>query len=243
MAVTLDQYELGRSNFQACYFLSSCNTEFGGQEIGIPWSSLSDAVNDFITDNSVAASSVALRLVYCFDGSSQALYLRMQILTMTLQTGSSTIYDLNQSPSVWYQISSDGLATTTDTSLSNSAYLNKFFYCPAVTCSSETVQQLSADASIYAQYAVFPWEAEVQKLYVDNGSGTDMTIVFAACSFAGLATDAVLYPHTLVLYLKNSSGDKMLDNIQSKSSNSFSMKGADMASICPLCCNLYISPM
>jgi len=241
MAVTLDQFTAARSNFQAHYFLASCNTEFGGQEIQISWSTLADAVNNFISAHSLDESQVALRFVFCFDSGSSAMYLRLQILTMTQQVVNPLIYDLNSSPSIWYKITASGsMSTPTDTTTSDSAYLSAFYYCNGASCNSETVQQLSADTSIYAQNVVFPWQAEVKQLYTDNSSPTGASIVLAACSFAGVASDPVLFPHTLVIYLKNAAGDVLVDNSSTKTLN---MKGADLGTLCPLMCGIYVSPI
>lgn len=237
--VTLDQFNAGRTNFQNHYFLESCNSTFYGQDIRLDWGKFYAAVTGFIKKYSADPSTIALRFVYCYDTASTSLYLRLQILTMSADTTIANQYNLNATPSAWYSITEAGIAETKVSDLSDSAYLSGFYYCDSGSCSASSVQQLSADSDSFAQNIVFPWALEVLQMYADNGNPTGGCIGFAACAFTGDSSEPVAYPHTLVLYLTDSSGQALIDN---NPCTGFQGKAADYGTLCPEKCNVYISP-
>lgn len=237
MAITLSQYTAARSLFQQHYFLADCDTDFGGQEVYISWSDLQTEVDDYIQKNNVAANDAALRFVLCYSPSDNILYLRMQICTLALVTPDH--YSLDTSSSVWYEIKGDQINTTQDTSLSDSDYLNSFYYCDAAQCDKSSLVNLASDTSeeIFVRNLTFPWGLEILEMYNDNQNVE--YISFGASSFAN-STPSVAYPHTLVLFLMDSNKDKLLDNTPYP--NTFEMKGCDIATLCPVCCNCYNTP-
>ena len=235
MSVTLDSFNNSRKNFKQRYFLSGCNTVFGGQDIQVSWSSIASAVSDFISSNNVPAATVALRFVYCYDATTNELYLRLQICTMTADPLIPNQYNLNASPTAWYEIRNGSFASTTSTQLSDDDYFNYFYYCNAAACSAATVQNLAADTTIYAKNIVFPWKAEILQMYADNSSPANAGICFGACSFQ--AATPIDFPHSLVIYLRDDTGNALLDNTPT---DTFEMKGADYGTLCPSRCNVYI---
>jgi hypothetical protein len=239
MVMTLDQFNLMRTNFQQHYFLSGCNSDFGGQDLQITWSSFYTVVQNFISTYSVAANTVAFRFVLCYDSANNELYLRMQICTMT-STGSGT-FSLNATPCAWYIIDDGTINSTTDTDLYDQNYLNNFYYCASGTCDPSTLVNLASDTgdTIFVRNLVFPWSQEIAHLFTDNGSPSTGYIDFAAGSLAGTSS-AVAYPHALVIYLCDSTGTPLLDNVTY--SQQFKMKAGDMGTLCPANCNVYILP-
>jgi len=239
MAVTLDQYNTGIANFQAHYFLSECSSNFGGQTISTSWSNVATAVTDFISDNDVDPNSVALRFVICYDSTGNALYLRMQILTMTADARIPNQFDLNATPCAWYEITATSFGTTAVTDLSDATYLSSFYYCNTGSCSARSVQQLSAAPGNYTQNVVFPWAVEVLQMYTDNGSPADASIGFTACSYEADASAPTTYPQTIDLFILDASGDALIDN---NPATGFQGKAADMGSMCPIRCDIYVYP-
>lgn len=243
MSISLDEYNQGRANFVAHYYRSSCNTSFGGKDLEILWSTLQTAVNNFIT--SVGTTEVALRMVYCFDGATNALFLRIQICRMDELEQTPGTFALITTNCVWYKVWNGTLIPTSDSTLFNTAYLNSFYYCASPPCTGNNVQQLSADvqAQNYARTITFPWTEEILKLYLDNGSPTGAKICFGATSYAhgNTGESNIAYPHGLVLYLKNSSGQAMLNNDEDKICV-FHNKGVDYGTLCPKNCGVYVLP-
>ena len=242
MVLTLTQYNTMRSQFQAHYFLSDCNTSFGGQDIQISWSTFNSAVQAFITSSRAAADTVALRFVLCYDTASACLYLRLQICTMTA-TGDPDTFNLDTTNCAWYKIQGTTMATTNVVTLEDQAYLDNFYYCDAVTCDPNTLVNLASDtdAVIFVRNLVFPWTQEVQQISADNGSPQGCTICFAAISYdAGNPSPAVAYPHSLAIYMRKHDGTVLLDDITH--ARTFQMKAGDMATACPPNCNVYIYP-
>jgi len=239
MAVSLDNYNAGRTGFTQHYFLDECNTDFGGQDIQLSWSSFASAVTNFISANDVEADTVALRFVYCYDTTGNALYLRLQICTMMPDPKLPNTYDLVASPCAWYAIENGNITATTDTDLFDQAYLSYFYYCSAVICSEGNLINLASDtaATTYARTVVLPWSAEILQMYLDNSSPDNAILCFAACAFQ--ASSVCTYPHTLVLYLIDGSGNTLMDN---SVVSGFEMKGADMGTTCPEICNVYVLP-
>jgi len=240
MAITLDQYNTGIANFQAHYFLDHCSTSFTGQDTQMNWSDFAGAVNSFIATNNVTPADVALRFVFCYDAGNTNLYLKVQILTMTADTQIAGQYDLNDNPSVWYTITPNGLVSTTDHALMDSTFFNNFYYCDAASCTENSLQPLSANSGNYSQNIVFPWIAEVAKMYADNSSPTGSKIGFTLCSYQAAQGAPVAFPETLVIYLTDANGAKLIDN---NTANGLQMKAADMGTLCPFVCDVYVMPL
>jgi hypothetical protein len=237
MAVSLSDYTAARTLFQEHYFLAECNTDFGGQEQLVPWSDLQTEVDTYITANSITADDVALRFVHCYNVGSNALYLRVQLCTLVLVSGDH--YTLDTTNSAWYEINAGGLSSTSDTDLYNTAYLENFYYCDASTCSNNTLENLALDTTEekYVRNIVFPWGKEILPMYDANQDVE--SIGFGACSFTG-QNSGVVYPHTLTLFLLDSNKNKLMDD--NTYTNPFEMKGCDLGTICPTCCDCYNTP-
>jgi hypothetical protein len=238
-AVTQANYTSARANFQSHYFIADCETSFDGQDIQMPWDDFAAAVESFIAQTQCNADDVALRFVHCYDTANKCLYLRLQICTMAPQQNAGNIYDLVTTPCEWYKIEAGSISTTTNTDLSDDDYLINFYYCDETPCSSGSCTRLADDGETeFARNLVFPWGLQITKLYTDNNSPKGATICFSACSFANQGSGAA-YQHGLVIYLRNSNGAALLNNAVSGSV--YNYKGADMSSICPPCCNIYVS--
>ncbi len=242
MSISLDEYNQGRTNFTSHYYRSSCNTNFGGQDLQIPWDTLQTNVNNFIANN--GTTEVGLRMVYCFDGATNALYLRIQICAMNELEASPGTFALVNINCLWYKVWNGTLIATPDTSLSNAAYLTSFYYCANPPCTGTNVQQLATDtsANLYARTITFPWTEEVLQMYIDNGSPTGAKLCFGATSYvhANSGESNIAYPHGLVLYLRSSAGQPYLDNYDTISV--FHNKGVDYGTLCPSRCNVYVLP-
>ena len=158
MVVNLTQYTAMRASFQEHYFLTDCDTDFGGQDIQVSWSSFNSAVQDFITDTGATPSTVALRFVLCYDPNINEIFLRMQICTMTA-TNDPVVFNLDTTDAAWYKIQNGvAVTTTTDTDLYDQNYLDYFYYCDSGECDPNTLVNLASDtgAEIFVQNIVFP---------------------------------------------------------------------------------------
>ncbi len=241
MVVNLTQFNTMRTQFQQHYFLANCGTGFGGQDIQISVSSLITAVQAYMAASGTAANNVALRFVLCYDTSTSALYLRLQICAMTA-TSDPKKYDLVATNCAWYKIQGTSITTTTVTDLYDQNYLNSFYYTSSGTCSSSTAVHLSSDSSatIFVRNVVFPG-SELLSIYSDNGNPQGAKICFASISYAANnPSPAVAYPHSLAIYLRDSSGTALLDD--TTYTQDFKMKAGDYATTCPPHCNVYIYP-
>jgi len=243
--ISLAEYEAGRANFVASYFLNDCNTAFGGQDFDVPWANFYSAVTGFISTYGVDPATVALRFVYCYDTAANALYLRMQILTMTADEGVPDTFNLVPTQCAWYKLENGAITSTSITSLSDPNYLNYFYYCAEPTCTEATSQNLAADITdtLYARTVTFPWAAEVLAMYTDNGLTGDGSICFGATSYVDGGEGAlspIEYPHGMVIYLKDADGNALIDN--NTEIVLFHNKGCDMGTLCPPCCDIYIVP-
>ena len=239
MAITLDQYNAGVANFQAHYFLNHCSTSFTGQDNQVNWSDFADAVNNFITNNSLDPATIALRFVFCYDAANTNLYLRVQILTMTADPKIANQYNLNANPSIWYVIDNGSMTTTSVHDLMDNSFFNNFYYCNAASCTDSCLQSLGANSSVYTQNVVFPWIAEVAQMYADNSDPSGGKIGFTCCSYPAADGAPTAYPETLVIYLTNASDNKLIDN---SVVSGFQSKAADMGTLCRFVCGVYIAP-
>jgi len=242
--IDLTSYETGRQNFRNHYFLEGCNSVFGGQDISVPWNELNNAVSAFCGEYSLDPSTIALRFVYCYSPDSTELFLRVQLLTMIQQSPpNENTYTLVDNPCAWYQVSDAGMVPTQDTGLNDVMYLTNFYYCDnGALCDVAQLQQLAGDnGTEFARTDTFPWQAEILQMYIDNGSPVNASICFGACSYVYINEgQGDIWPHGLVIYLKNAEGQDMLDD------NTyivlFENKGCDMGTLCPPYCNEYIAP-
>ncbi|MEZ5018486.1 MAG: hypothetical protein R2800_15605 [Flavipsychrobacter sp.] len=241
--ITLNEYEQGRLHFDMHYFKSADALPFEGKDFNVLWDDLSNAVSQFTTMYAVPASDVALRFVHCFDIGTNELYLRLQICTMDppIMKLDHQFYPLNTTNEAWYEIRQGVFAPTPDKTLLGTEYFDRFYYKAP---NSEVLERL-ADGGLekYVRNLVLPWEIEIERMYLDNGSPVGAFINFGACSYTEVipGTEAVLWPHGLVLYLSDSTGGKMLNNEDYISI--FHYKGADFATQCPPICHGYLKPL
>ena len=240
MTVNLTELEQAQINYRTTYYLAGCCSTFGGQDLRIDWQTFCDAVNEFIMCNELEASSVALRFVYCFDEVSGCLYFRLQILTMVQVPNDPNTYQLVPEPCSWYVLDSNGMNPTTDTGLSDEAYLNYLYYCGAEACTAATVQNLAAAAYLYPQNVTFPWLAEIYQMYLDNNCPENGCIGLLTCAFPSSQTTPVDYPQTLALYLADDCGTMLVNDTET---TGFEFKAADSGTLCPSSCNVYIPPV
>ena len=241
MVITLDHFNRMREHFKQHYFLSNWNSNFGGQDIQIPWSSFSLVVQNFINTYNVSPDTVALRFVHCYDSNSNELYLRLQICTMTPDPSKPDTYNLVTTNVAWYTIANGSIAPTGVIDLQDQNYLNNFYYCNAAICSPAHLVNLASDTGAlkFVRNLVFPWTQELHKLHVDNGSPANASVCFAAASHNN--TSPVLdHPHALAIYLRKHDGTPLMDN--KEYALEFQMKAADMGTLCPSNCGVYIIP-
>ena len=241
-ALTLTQFNTMRSSFQSHYFLANCGTTFGGQDLQISWSSLNTAVQNFINATGASSSTIALRFVICYDTLNAALYLRMQICTMTA-TGDPYTFNLDTTNCAWYKIQGTTISSTTTTDLYDQTYLNNFYYCDTANCNPNSLVNLASDTgdTIFVRNLVFPWLQEVKQIDADNGNPQGCKVCFASISYAaGNPSPAVAYPHSIAIYMRTSAGVALLDD--KSYAKDFQMKAGDLATTCPPNCNVYIYP-
>lgn len=240
MVITLDHFNTMQKNFQKHYFLANCNSDFGGQDIQVPWDSFALAVQNFIKTSGASPNTVAMRFVLCYDTANNALFLRMQICTMTTTSDPNT-FNLDTTNCAWYTIEDGSLAPTAITDLFDQNYLDNFYYCDKGVCNPNTLVNLASDTSgtIFVRNLVFPWMQEIHKIYVNNSSPAGASIHFAAGSHDN-TSPAVAHPHALAIYLCQSDGTPLLDNVNY--GVEFQMKAGDFGTLCPPTCNVYILP-
>ena len=85
-----------------------------------------------------------------------------------------------------------------------------------------------------------PWAIEVLQMYTDNNSPAGGNIGFTAGSFQAAASAPTLFPETLIVYLTDAAGNKLIDN---SVVTGFQNKAADMGTMCPLRCDIYAMPV
>lgn len=245
MSISLDEYNQGRANFKAHYYRTGCNPSIGGQDLQIPWVQLYNAVQTFI--QTTYMTSVGVRIVYCYDVTTNALNLRIQLCSMaqTPQAQTTNTFALITTQCAWYKIQNGGLVTALDTNLYDTPYLTNLCYCPAPPCNGTNCIPLSTDTQSqnYARTITFPWQEEILQMYLDNGSPQGASICFGATSYthANSGDSNIAFPHGIVMYLKGVDGKAMLNNDQDTISI-FHNKGADYGTLCPKYCNVYVFP-
>lgn len=242
--IDLQEYLDGRANFSLHYYYTTAEATFGGQVIDAQWDDLQAAVENYCTQTGVKPQNVALRFVHCFEpGIAGHLFLRVQICKMVLSSeppppGSSAVYDLDTTGSLWYEINNGAIAPTPDESLDGPAYLSNFYY--KIDSQSADMERLIDGPDTYVQNLVLPWGDEILQMYIQNQSPTNAGVHFAACSYiTSPERSNVEWPHGMVIYLSDSKGP-LLDN--NTYITIFHNKGADMATLCPPDCNVYLMP-
>ncbi len=241
MVVDLNRFNKMRKRFTKHYFLENCDPNFGGQEIQVPWNSFSLAVVSFISTYEVDPDSVAIRFVHCYDKDHKVLYERMQILTLSPIANEPRQFAINDTPCTWYELANSTINTTTDTDLFNTTYLESFYYCSAKVCTIKTAECLADDTQAvkYARTATVPW-LELSALYTDNSSPSNATLCLDAGCRCTKNVPSVKYQHTILFYLRDEYGVPLLNN--EKGAYPFTNKAADMSTLCPVKCGVYILP-
>lgn len=238
--ITLEMFNDGRANFDLHYYYTAQQAVFGGQVNSVLWSDLATAVENYCTATGTAAADTALRFVHCFDDQNHKLYQRVQICKMVPAPpteGNEVVFDLDTVGSTWYEIKDSAVAATTDEMEEGPLYLQSLFY--KIEPQMQTLERLADAPEKYVKNLVLPWGDEILQMYIDNGSPAGAGINIAACSYSGTSAN-VAWPHGLVLYLSDSEGTPMLNDQDYISI--FHCKGADMATMCPPYCNVYIPP-
>lgn len=238
--ITLHEYNEGRTHFDNHYYVLLNNepVTFYGKDFHIAWADLENAVDNFCNTYSKNAEDVAIRLVHCYNTAQQAIYMRMQVCTMT-EPGAGGLPPNEQAlittDCTWYSIGEGMIQLTTDNNLSDTDYLNSFYYTDNEGIS---YQKLSDGPDTYVKNLVYPWASEILAMYEANNSPMNAMIHFAACSYIESPTlSNVTWPHGNVLYL-SVNDVPLLDNEDWMVI--FENKGADSATLCPPNCGVYI---
>ncbi len=244
--IDLQEYYDGRDNFHLHYYFTTTEAAFGGQVIDVQWADLQNAVNQYMAATGKLPEDVALRFVHCFEPAPAGhLYLRMQVCSLVASQvppppGGSQVYDLDTTGSLWFELKHGAVTPTTDESLEGIEYLQNFYY--KIDPQSQEMECLIDGPTKYVKNLVLPWGMEILQMYIQNGSPEGGGIHFASCSYTTTPAYAnVMWPHGMVIYLSNSSGEPLLDN--GNYLTIFHNKGADMATMCPPNCNIYIAPL
>ncbi len=243
MVISKAEYETGRDNFVAHYFLADCETRFDGQDVQIPWAEIETEVYYYMDAND--CRNPGIRMVYCYDADANELYLRIQLCALEEIEDIPGTYKIVDDNCKWYRTKNGELIVEEyNNNLYDEDYMNNFYYCDSIECSKDTVQLLAdgdGDGK-YARMITMPWVTEIRAMYEQNDSPVDATLCFGACSYvtAGSGDAPVLFPHGLVLYLRDSNGDPLLND--EDYIVPFHNKGCDMGTLCPSNCGVYISP-
>lgn len=240
--ITLDEYEQGRHHFDIHYFKSAEALPFEGKDFNVAWDDLSNAVNQFTSTYGVPASDVAFRFVHCFDISTNELYLRLQICTLNppIIKLDHQFFPLNTTNEAWYELRQGSFTPTANHTLMGAEYFERFFYR---TPHTEVLEKLAdGGTEKYVRNLVFPWQVEIEQMYIDNGCPEGAFLNFGACSYTETipGTEAVKWPHGLVMYLSDAAGNKLLNN--EDYIIIFHYKGADAGTQCPPVCHGYLKP-
>lgn len=245
-AVTADEVQAGIDHFNEHYTVASFGT-YEGAIYYVNWKQFRDCVRNYMTEfPSVAEENIAIRFVHAYEAASEVLYMRMQICEMALTSitiHSSPTYEiLDNGNSAWYDLKQESITSTTNTSTTDEVYLESFIYMPTGTAAVS--ENLSEDGGFrFVRVMAYPWKNEVLQLYVDNGEPDEnqTQLYFASASYTESlpGTTNVQWPHGLVMYLAVNY-EPMLDNNNYVSM--FHYKGADMGTMCPPNCAVYIAP-
>lgn len=243
MAVTLDSLNAATDNFAQHYFINGCDSGFNGKDFGISWSIFSSNIQAFIDQHKLAANTVALVFEYNFDTQSNTFFLQMLICTMTPSPlpNTYTLLTSQPYPIQWYELRGGMMNPIMPPPAPYSLnYLNNLFYCSLPVCDPGSSQPLSSNPGLFPQSVVFPWLVEVQQMYSDNGQPANATINFASGCFDQGQQAPLQFPHDIILYLRDQNGNMLVDNQSYKLD--FQMKAADMGTLCPSMCGVYVQP-
>lgn len=243
--ISLDLFNEGRDNFDMHYYYTSAQAAFGGQVVDATWQQFSDAVLEYVNQTGVDITEVALRFVHCLEQLPDSkLYLRLQICKMVpsgepAPPGALEVFNLDTAGSLWYEIKDGNISPTSDETLIGDIYFDHMYY--KVEPQAAEMQRLRDDTTKYVRNLVLPWADEILQMYMQNQTPADAGIHFGACSFETPPERSnVLWPHGIVVYLSDSTGQPLLNNDSYISI--FRNKGADMATLCPPKCGVYIKP-
>lgn len=243
-AITLTEYNEGKANFEMHYFHSAEALPFGGKDFSFLWSDLENNVKNFIAQTGIPSNEVCLRFVHCFDSATESLYLRLQICKMVetpIIDYGKQLYMLDDSACVWLSLKQDECVATPEHTLEDVNYLSNFYYTP-VEGAQAMECLIEGGPNKFVRNLVFPWEEEIQQMYIDNNSPSGASVNFASCSYThhNEGDESVAWPHGLVIYLSDASGAKMLNDDEYISI--FRNRGADVSTLCPPLCNAYLKP-
>jgi hypothetical protein len=236
-AITLDEFETGRANFNE-HYTSDQTGEVLGQIIPVSWMAFSQTILEYLNTNpTVTEAQVGVTFVHCYDQLEEVLYYKLKLSCMT-PTAIQGEFSL-QPPFMWFTIREHNIATCSDPGGNDEPYMNNLMYQSGPEAS---VEQLSEHAGIFVREMTFPWLTEIKQMFIQNGSPMNATFNMASCSYVdegGGGAALVEWPHGMVMYLSVGSQD-LIDN--GYYVLPFNHRGADMGTVCPPICNAYVVP-
>lgn len=239
-AITLDEYETGRTNFNEHY--SSTQTgEVQGQIIPVNWAAFANTITAYLTANAnVTEDQVAISFIHCYDQAEEILHYRMKLSKMEptpILDNGCPVFSLAE-PHMWYTIREHNITPCPIHNTVNEEYMNNLLYLAGPEAA---VEQLCEDPGKFVRSMTFPWKDEIKQMFIDNGSPLNATLNLASCSYFGNEGGGadVAWPHGMVLYL-SVGGTDLLNN--DDYITAFNHKGADVSTLCPPMCNAYVVP-
>jgi hypothetical protein len=235
-AITLDEFEAGRANFNA-HYTSDQTGDVLGQIIPVSWMAFSQTIVDYLTTNpSVTEAQVGVTFVHCYDPLEEVLYYRLKLSRMA-PTAVQGQFSL-QPPFMWFTIREHYIMTCQNPGGNDEPYMNNLMYQAGPEAN---VEQLSEQPAIFVREITFPWLTEIKQMFIDNGSPMNASFNIASCSYVdegGGGSALVKWPHGMVMYL-SVGATELLDNSYV---TTFNHKGADMGTLCPPRCGVYVAP-
>jgi hypothetical protein len=245
--VYLSELSAGINAFANNYSLSPMGPNPGfSKSFMVKWDDLRSLVVALTAaPYSIAIGDIALKFIYRFDPNGLVWFVTLAFCKMDPPLSPNGPRMLHEIPNQRYDLINGIIVPSSFTADFDPVYFNSLYYFNGTAF-------VPMDPFYQAKWSVFPWQAEIQRLYDDNFAiippVAPLNLVFESCSFyCNLSSPnpfaAVEWPHCIALYF-NEGGVDRVDNNTPPASQMFLNKAADYASLCPPTanCPFYILP-
>ncbi len=222
--ISLTMLAAGRADFAAHYSVNG-NQNFA-PDVTVKWDDLKNAVE--VNGGISNKAEIALRLIHMYDGT--IWFLTMEVCQLDMVTKKI--------------IAKGNRFTLKNGTVTPSNFPGNYDpnYFSNVLCDNQTI---SPDR--FVNNVIFPWYQQIAEMHCQNNLPDDdptIFVNFAACSYDYSAyvpkASLVPFPHTVVIFMSATEHGDYVDDADY--TEMFTNRAADMATVCPPCCDAYYWP-
>ncbi len=248
------QAELFAATYSFSQHYSLVQNQSFTNSLNVNYNSLKSVIVAFAQAVGIGSKDVGLTFIHRFDADSSAWFICIELCELKLSgktPDGREIYNIIAHGSYCrYDLTTAGLVTTTlPSAYFDQLYYNNLLYRENPIETPVSLNSLDPGKNIFVKNITFPWK-EIKALYDHNDAITEFinpVVCLQSCSsdLPYMHQDSnVNWPHGIWMYMKDedSSGNIIARLGTPNSETSFYNQAADVGSMCPPRCAVYLKP-